>query len=47
MSNNKFKYPIFPDRLYTINIAGEESEVMGYDLIECYVAYSLYLNKNT
>jgi hypothetical protein len=31
--------------MYKIVIAGEESEVMGYDLIECYVAYSLYLGK--
>lgn len=40
---NKFKYPIFPDRTYTITFDGEDIEVSGEMLIESYLAYALYI----
>ena len=34
---NKFKYVIFPDRLYTFRIDGEDVEVSGEDLYLAFV----------
>jgi hypothetical protein len=42
METHKFKYPIFPDRLYTIKErdTGKEIEVYGDILIAAYLLYT-------
>jgi hypothetical protein len=39
METPKFKYPIFPDRLYTIRSGDVEIEVYGDVLIAAYLLY--------
>jgi len=36
--NNKFNYPIYADRLYTLRVGNQEIKVSGQDLIESYLA---------
>lgn len=31
--SDKFKYPIFPDRTYTVTVEGERVEVLGQDIV--------------
>ncbi len=31
--SDKFQYPIFPDRIYTIALDGEKVEVLGQDIV--------------
>jgi RNase P/RNase MRP subunit p29 len=33
MSDNKFRYLIFPDRTYTIEVEGEQVEIEGQDIV--------------
>lgn len=31
--SDKFQYPIFPDRTYTVTIDGDKVEVLGQDIV--------------